>query len=157
MSFPQNLIRAHTESERLRADSIAAIEASESLSFHAEAIERAANLLHFFGHDGEIRNDDDRIVRVLGFRGFNDIMTSSSLILGGYYQPGMMIARDLLELTFLVDDFTRDKSQIGKWRTQQTERPPPPPPLDFFILKNRKPIHRQILKFSKTETRISIN
>jgi hypothetical protein len=117
MSFPQNLIRAHTESERLRADSIGAIEASESLSFHARAIEGTADLLYFFGHDGEIRNDDDRIVRVLGFRGFNDIMTSSNLILGGYYQPGMMIARDLLELTFLLDDFTRDKSLIEKWRT----------------------------------------
>ena len=31
------------------------------------------------------------------------------------------------------------------------------PPLDFLILKKRKPIHRQILKFSETETRISIN
>jgi hypothetical protein len=117
MSFPENLIRAHTESERLRADSIAAIEASESLSFHAHAMERTANLLYFLGHDGQIKNDDDRIVRVLGFRAFNDIMTSSNLILGGYYQPGIMIARDLLELTFLLDDFTRDKSQIEKWRT----------------------------------------
>ena len=117
MSFPRNLIRAHSESERLRGESISAIDGSESLTFHAIAIERTANLMHFFGHDGEIKNDDDRIVRVLGFRGFNDIMTASNLILGGYYQPAMMIARDLLELTFLLDDFTCDKSQIEKWRT----------------------------------------
>ncbi len=117
MTFPTNLIRAHTESERLRGETIAAIEASADLSFHAEAIERTANLLYFFGHDGTIRSDDDRVVRVLGFRGFNDIMTSANLILGGYYQPAMMIARDLLELGFLLDDFTNDKAQIEKWRT----------------------------------------
>jgi hypothetical protein len=117
MRFPENLLRVHTESERLRGETIAAIEASKDLSFHAEAIERAANLLYFFGHDGEIKNADDRIVRVLGFRGFNDIMTSANLILGCYYQPAMMITRDLLELTFLIDDFTNDKTQIEKWRT----------------------------------------
>jgi len=33
----------------------------------------------------------------------------------------------------------------------------PSPPLDFLILKNRKPIHHQILKFSETETRVSID
>jgi hypothetical protein len=33
---------------------------------------------------------------------------------------------------------------------------PPSTPLDFLIVKNRKPIHRQNLKFSETETRISI-
>jgi len=117
MSLPHYLIRAHSESERLRAESIAAIEASEALTFHAHAIERTANLLYFFGHDGEIKNPDDRVIRVLGFRGFNDIMTSANLILGGYCQQSMMIARDLLELTFLFDDFTRDKSQINKWHT----------------------------------------
>jgi hypothetical protein len=131
MSFPENLIRAHTESERLRSESIAMIEASKSLSLHAHAIERAANLFYFFGHDGEIKNDDDRVVRVLGFRGFNDIMTSANLILGGYYQPAMMIARDLLELAFLLDDFTRDRSQIEKWRTLE--------PKDYD--KTFKPIH----------------
>jgi hypothetical protein len=31
------------------------------------------------------------------------------------------------------------------------------PTENFLILKKRKPIHRQILKFSETETRISIN
>lgn len=117
MAFPDNLLRAHAESERLRGETIAAIEASKDLSFHAEAIERTANLLYFLGHDGPIKNDDDRIVRVLGFRGFNDIITAANLVLGGYYQPAMMIARDLLELTFLMDDFTNDATQIEKWRT----------------------------------------
>ncbi|HKQ44007.1 MAG TPA: hypothetical protein VJS47_01305 [Rhizomicrobium sp.] len=115
--FPENLLRAHAESERLKGESIVAITASENLSFHAHVIERTANLLYFFAHDGGIRSDDDRIVRVLGMRGFNDIMTASNLILGGYYQPAIMIARDLLELNFLLDDFTHDKSLIEKWRT----------------------------------------
>jgi hypothetical protein len=117
MSFPENLLRAHAESESIRSRSIAAIEASEDLSFHANVIERVANLLHFFGHDGAIRDDDDRVIRVLGFRAFNDIMTASTLVLGGYYQPGIMIARDLLESAFLVDDFTADRTLIEKWRT----------------------------------------
>jgi hypothetical protein len=117
MAFPGNLLRAHSESERLRSESIAAIGASDSLSMHAHVIERTANLLYFFGHDGGIRSDDDRAVRVLGFRAFNDLMTSSNLTLGGYYQQAMMVARDLLELTFLLDDFSDDKSQIEKWRT----------------------------------------
>ena len=117
MPFPGNLLRAHAESENLRGASIAAIEASEPLSRHALVIERTANLLYFFGHDGPIRSDEDRIVRVLGFRGFNDIMTAANLVLGGYYQPAMMLARDLLELTFLLHDFSADKSLIEKWRT----------------------------------------
>jgi hypothetical protein len=117
MPFPDNLLRAHAESEKLRGASVAAIEASEPLSHHAYAIERTANLLYFFGHDGEIRSDDDRIIRVLGFRGFNDIMTAANLVLGGYYQPAMMLARDLLELTFLLHDFSVDKTQVEKWRT----------------------------------------
>ena len=89
MAFPEILLRGHQESERLRGESIAIIDASEALSFHARAIERTANLFDFFGHDGDIRNHDDRIIRVLGFRGFNDLMTSSNLILGGYprYRP----------------------------------------------------------------------
>jgi hypothetical protein len=117
MAIPENLNRAHSESEKLRAESITAIGASADLSLHALVIERTADLLYFFGHDGDIRDDDDRIVRVLGFRAFNDVMSSAGLVLGGYYQPGMMIARDLLELTFLLDDFTADPTLIEKWRT----------------------------------------
>lgn len=117
MAFPENLHRTHAESERIRPISVAAIEASEDLSFHAHVIERTANLLYFFGHDGAIKNDDDRIIRVLGFRAFNDTMTSANLILGGYYQPGVMVARDLLESVFLLDDFTADRSLVEQWRT----------------------------------------
>lgn len=60
MRFPENLLRAHSESERLRNESIAGIEGSKNLSFHAEAIERTSNLLYFLGHDGDIKSDDDR-------------------------------------------------------------------------------------------------
>src|SRR5262249_55919799 len=43
----------------------------------------------------------------------------------------------------------------AKEREEPEGRPPLPP--GFFILENRKPIPPQILKFSETETRISID
>lgn len=117
MPFPENLLRAHGAAEAIRPESIKAIEASEALSSHAGMIERAANLFQYFGHKDDFRDDDDVAIRVLGHRAFNDLMVAANLILSGYYQAGVMLARDLLELTFLLNDFRAEPGNVEKWRT----------------------------------------
>lgn len=119
MTFPENLIRAHTGAEALRHQSIAAIEASDALSQHADMIERVGNLFQYFGHKDAFRDDGDVVIRVLGHRGFNDLMVAANLILSGYYQAGVSLARDLLELTFLLHDFSGEPANIEKWHTLQ--------------------------------------
>jgi hypothetical protein len=117
MAFPENLLRAHLAAEALRPESIKAIEASPKLLQHADVIERTGNLFQYFGYHGPFRNDDDVVIRVLGHRGFNDLMVAANLILSGYYQSGVILARDLLELTFLLHDFSAERGNIEKWRT----------------------------------------
>jgi len=56
--------------------------------------------------------------------------------------------------------FARRRERRGSDKRSSRSKPDmgtPSPPLDFLILKNRKPIHHQILKFSETETRVSID
>ena len=117
MAFPQNLLRAHAGAEALRPQGIKAIEASATLLQHADMIERTGNLFQYFGHDGPFRDDDDVVIRVLGHRAFNDLMVAANLILSGYYQSGIILARDLLELTFLFHDFSAERANVAKWRT----------------------------------------
>lgn len=119
MAFPENLLRAHAGAEALRPQSIKAIEASATLLQHADMIERTGNLFQYFGHEGSFRDDDDLVVRVLGHRAFNDLMVAANLILSGYYQSGIILARDLLELTFLFHDFSVERDNVAKWRTLQ--------------------------------------
>jgi hypothetical protein len=117
MAFSDNLLRAQAAAEALRPQSIKTIEASTKLLQHAEIIERTGNLFQHFGHSGPFRDDDDVVIRVLGHRAFNDLMVAANLILSGYYQSGVILARDLLEVTFLLHDFSAERGNIEKWRT----------------------------------------
>jgi hypothetical protein len=62
-------------------------------------------------------DDDARAIQSLAIRLVNGTTSSLQLLLLGYYQTAAMIQRDLIETTFLLEDFARDRSQIATWRT----------------------------------------
>src|SRR5258706_15348797 len=69
--IPENLISLHKGEEQVRAMSLEAIAKSEDMSLHLSLIERAADLIHYFIHRDEHRDEDDLIIRLLGMRMFN--------------------------------------------------------------------------------------
>jgi hypothetical protein len=117
MKFPENFGSLHGHEEGLRRASIKAIEKSDVLSAHAEFIECAMNALNHFTYGYETKDQDKRIVQLLGIRMFNATGASLKLLLSGYYQNAATLMRDVLETTGLVDYFGLDPTRIARWRT----------------------------------------
>ena len=114
--IPDNFNRLHEGEEFVRAQSLAAIEQSDDLVLHLTIAERAADIVHYFVHRDEHRDDDDLIVRLLGIRLFNCLNVTLKLLLSGYYQASTLQQRDLIETSFLLDHFLSDRSLIARWR-----------------------------------------
>ncbi len=114
--IPENLISLHKGEEQVRAMSLEAIAKSEDMSLHLSLIERAADLIHYFIHRDEHRDEDDLIIRLLGMRMFNCLNATLKLLLSGYYQSSALQQRDIVETFFLLDYFSTDKALIARWR-----------------------------------------
>ena len=117
--FPANLVRLHEGEEAIREESIRRIRADETLSAHADMIERALDLINYLIHAAEPADDDDLNVRLLGIRLFNGLNSGVKLLLSGYYQTATMQLRDVIETTFLLDYFASDRALITEWRTAE--------------------------------------
>lgn len=60
-------------------------------------------------------NESELVVQRLWIRYLNSIIGGYSLIRSGIYQQGMMLIRDIVETTFLLDLFRREPSKILEW------------------------------------------
>ena len=115
-SFPENFGLIHGEEERIRSESIAGIEALEDLALHAEVVEGAVSILRYFIMRDDHRDEDDLFIRILGIRMANALTGSMQQLLSGYYQLSAMVARDLVETSFLVEYFSLDPVKVTRWR-----------------------------------------
>lgn len=115
--IPKNFVTLHAGEEIVRGKSIEAIEKSPDLLLHMGAIERAADLIYYFVHQGTPSDEDNLAIRLLGIRMFNCMNAALKLLLSGYYQASALQQRDLVETFFLLDFFSGARTQITRWRT----------------------------------------
>ncbi|MEN4950280.1 hypothetical protein [Stenotrophomonas sp. TWI819] len=110
-----NFITLHGEEERLRGLAIQAIENTPDLLVHLEITHRAMDVLdmlrkHFTA------NSDELAISHLGIRVFNAFASAIKLSLSGYYQAGVMVMRDVIETSELVELFQLDMQQLERWK-----------------------------------------
>jgi hypothetical protein len=114
--FPENFDLLAGGEDKIRQLSKAAIEASDDLSLHARMIERSMNMLDYVAKRRAHADDDELVLHMLAARLFNSGASSIKLLMGGYYQSTVMVMRDILETTFLLDYFHSNRDQIAAWR-----------------------------------------
>ena len=115
-AFPENFDLLAGGEEKIRQLSKAAIEASADLSLHARMIERAMNMLDYIAQRRAHADEDELLLQMLAARLFNSGASSMKLLMGGYYQSTVMVMRDILETTFLLDYFHSNRDRIALWR-----------------------------------------
>lgn len=116
-SIPPNLLSLHGEEERIRDVSLKAIAANVDQAAHLDLIHEAMQITHALTHDLGHRTEDELTLQLLGIRIFNSAAGALKLALSGYYQAGFQTARDLLEITNLLDYFGDYPQKIAHWRT----------------------------------------
>lgn len=120
--FPNNFDLLAGGEEKIRSMSKAAIEASEDLSLHARMIERAMSMLDHMAKRRPHSDEDDLVRQMLAARLFNSGASAMKLLMSGYYQTTVMVMRDILETTFLLDFFHSHRDQIAVWRACDEKR-----------------------------------
>ena len=121
--FPENFNLLHQGEEFLRGQSIEAIKASDMLLHHFEIVADSMDLIQYFAQQYRHRSEDQLVIQLLGIRLFNDCGTAINNMLAGYYQSSVMIQRDLLEVSFLLDYLKSNPMMIAEWKASaETER-----------------------------------
>lgn len=113
--IPPNIISLGEHEAQHRAKSLEIIAADEALLDHLHVIEAAMAATYAHVIDQADRIPDELTLQKLGIRLFNDLASTLSQGLAGYYQQAFDTLRDLVELQFLFDDFSGDRSRIGRW------------------------------------------
>jgi hypothetical protein len=116
MSFPENFDRLHQHEETIRRQTKEAIAASDTLSRHFAAVEASMTLLRHFSRDYPYNGEDELTIHLLGIRLFNSAAGAVQSLTSGYYQNSVMLQRDILEVTFLLDYFRTNEASIAEWR-----------------------------------------
>ena len=111
-----NLTSLHEHEEKLRAESLAAIEANVTLSDHWNQVAEAMNAIYAFTHDHVQGSENELTLQYLGIRLFNAAGASIKLALSGYYQKAFHQVRDVIETYFLVDFLSTYPEKIDEWK-----------------------------------------
>lgn len=111
------LTSLHAHEEELRERSLSAIQASEHLTAHLQAVQGAMNHLHTLLAPDTEPETDEQAIQLICVRLFNVAATTLRLGLAGYYQASFQALRDALEVVNLLDLFRLDRSTIFRWRT----------------------------------------
>ena len=120
--LPENLENLHEKEQSIRTNSILMINANSNLKDHLEIVYASLNLLFGLTVSYNNQTDDELTIQCLGIRLFNSIVTSIKLLLAGYYQSSVIFQRDILEVGFLLDFFSIDKSKILDWKGSNSQR-----------------------------------
>jgi hypothetical protein len=115
-TFPENFDNLLVGENAIRGMSKASICASEDLSRHAAMVEQSMTMLNFLVKRHVHTNQDELTIQFLGIRLFNSGSSAMKLLMSGYYQSTVMVMRDILETTFLLDYFHSNRSEIAVWR-----------------------------------------
>lgn len=115
--FPENFGLIHAGEEHIRREGVSAIEADDDLSLHAAAVEGAVSILRYYIMRDDHQDEDDLFIRALGIRMANALTGAMQQLLSGYYQLAAMVARDLVESSFMLEYFSLDRKRVTRWRT----------------------------------------
>lgn len=115
ISMPQRLSNLHMAEELLREKAKLLIDADPRFALHLDVVEHAMDLADVL-RQFPTKDEDLKVVQVLGMRIFNAFGASVKLALSGYGQNSALIMRDILETVFLIDLFKRDHLAISRWR-----------------------------------------
>jgi hypothetical protein len=121
LSIPENFILLHQGEEHIRQQSLSFIQTDQALILHFDVLERSMNLIEYFARAWETQDDDDIALQLLGARLFNSSAASINLLLSGYYQASVSLAREVLETSFLVDLLANDRQAVARWRKASEE------------------------------------
>lgn len=116
MIFPENFDLLHRGEEFIREQTKKAIEATDVLRRHFVAIEASQTLIDHFARGYAHTGDNQLTIQLLGLRLFNSAAGAVQSLMGGYYQNSIMLQRDLLEVSFLLDYFHSNRALIAEWR-----------------------------------------
>jgi hypothetical protein len=116
MIFPKNFDLLHSGEEEIRERSKKAIAGSEALRRHFCVVAESMTLINHFARAYASDGDDQRTVQLLGIRLFNSSAGAVQSLMGGYYQNAVMLERDLLEVSFLLDYLHSNTDRITEWR-----------------------------------------
>jgi hypothetical protein len=111
-----NFRGTHAHEEKLRAETMALIEADAAMRMRFSLVEKALSLIFAYTHDHTARSDDELTVQMLGIRIFNAAASSIKLALSGYYQTAFGQVRDIMETGFLIDLFRTSPKKIVEWK-----------------------------------------
>jgi hypothetical protein len=112
---PENIISLGQWEAELRVRSLAAVSDDKMMSDHLDAIEAAMSSVIAHIKDRPERGEHELVLKRLGIRLFNDLGSGLSQGLCGYYQQAWSAVRDIVELQFLLDDFTGDTGKVMRW------------------------------------------
>src|ERR1700676_5169574 len=101
MAIPENFDFLHRCEEAIRDKTKDAIEASEELVRHLNAVAGSMTATDHFARNYTGEGNDELTIQLLGIRAFNDSAGAVQCLMSGYYQNSVMIQRDLLEVSFL--------------------------------------------------------
>jgi hypothetical protein len=90
---------------------------SEVIADHCTIINATLALLSHFFNVRAANTADESSLMGLGARVYNSAAAALYLTRSGYYQTALMLLRDLIESTNLLDYFLTHKTDIVKWRT----------------------------------------
>ena len=116
-TIPELFVRLHTEEEALRVKSLQRIIDSQDMSAHLMLVEGSMSLIHALLPSTSEHDADKLMLGNLGIRVFNALAAAIKLLLSGYYQASFLQLRDVLEVAFLLDYFSTDRSLVESWRT----------------------------------------
>jgi hypothetical protein len=114
--FPENFNLLHQGEEFLRGKSLEVIKTSDTLLHHFEMVADSVDMIQYFAQQYHHRSEDQLVIQLLGIRLFNDAGTAVNNMLSGYYQSSVMIQRDLLEVSFLLDYLKSNPKLIAEWK-----------------------------------------
>ncbi len=114
-SIPENLLSLHKQEEMLREKATEIVEGSDCLALHVSVVEHAMDLADVL-RQFQTKDEDLKVVQMLGMRIFNAFGASLKLAMSGYSQNSALVLRDVLETVFLMDLFKTDRAKIEQWR-----------------------------------------
>ncbi|MGM4910560.1 hypothetical protein [Rhizobium sp. 768_B6_N1_8] len=85
------------------------------LSTHVALINASLECLSGLPEFHKEKSDEDLTILRLAIRSFNSGAAALRLVRCGYFQPALTMVRDLIEIYFLLDLFSREASSLSEW------------------------------------------
>ena len=118
--IPENFRLLHAREEELRARSEEFVGVNPRLALHLLVVKRAINLADLL-RQSPTPDEDLKVVQLLGMRVFNAFCACVKLAISGYGQASVLVLRDALETTNLLDLFSRDGDSVERFRFSGTK------------------------------------